>query len=164
MYKRQVQETRDGVLVLAHDSSLRRTTGRNGRLADLDYAELAQLDAGSWFSKEYAGEPVPTLQEAVEFCKGRIFMNIELKSLGDGSALPERVAALVEENDMLEQCVITSTSLKYLRRVKEANPEIRTGYIVSAAYGDYYKEEYVDFISMLSTSLSARLVLSLIHI
>ena len=153
-----VQETRDGVLVLAHDSSLRRTTGRNGRLADLDYAELAQLDAGSWFSKEYAGEPVPTLQEAVEFCKGRIFMNIELKSLGDGSDLPERVAALVEENDMLEQCVITSTSLKYLRRVKEANPEIRTGYIVSAAYGDYYKEEYVDFISMLSTSLSARLV------
>ena len=85
-------------------------------------------------------------------------MNIELKSLGDGSDLPERVAALVEENDMLEQCVITSTSLKYLRRVKEANPEIRTGYIVSAAYGDYYKEEYVDFISMLSTSLSARLV------
>ena len=153
-----VQETRDGVLVLAHDSSLRRTTGRNGRLADLDYAELAQLDAGSWFSKEYAGEQVPTLQEAVEFCKGRIFMNIELKSLGDGSDLPERVAALVEENDMLEQCVITSTSLRYLRRVKEANPEIRTGYIVSAAYGDYYKEEYVDFISMLSTSLSARLV------
>ena len=98
-----VQETRDGVLVLAHDSSLRRTTGRNGRLADLDYAELAQLDAGSWFSKEYAGEQVPTLQEAVEFCKGRIFMNIELKSLGDGSDLPERVAALVEENDMLEQ-------------------------------------------------------------
>lgn len=153
-----VQETKDGVLVLFHDSGLKRITGRGGRLRDLSYAQAEAEDVGSWFSGEFSGEKIPTLSEALEFCKGRIFMNIELKNMGSASDLPERAAAMIAEHDMTEQCVVTSTSLKYLERVKAANPDIRTGYILSAAYGGYYKEDYVDFVSMLSTSLSQGLV------
>lgn len=57
-----------------------------------------------------------------------------------------------------EQCVVTSTSYSYLKRVKKAVPDIYTGYIVSAAYGSYYKDESIDFISMLSSSVNQKLI------
>ena len=65
-----VQRTRDGVLVLVHDADLARTTGRRARVADTSYAELHRLDAGSWFSPAYAGEPVPTLEQALDVLDG----------------------------------------------------------------------------------------------
>ena len=59
---------------------------------------------------------------------------------------------------MEEQCVISSVRLSYLQRVKEACPELRTGYILPAAYGRYYENEYVDFISIRSSLVTRRLV------
>ena len=47
----------DGVPFLLHDATLRRTTNGHGRAADLSWSELARLDAGSWHSRAYAGEP-----------------------------------------------------------------------------------------------------------
>ncbi len=41
--------------------------------------------------------------------------------------------------------------LDYLKRIKEAEPELKTGYILAAAYGSYYKNEFVDFISIRSS-------------
>jgi glycerophosphoryl diester phosphodiesterase len=65
-----VQRTRDGVLVLAHDADLARTTGRHRAVGDLTYRELCRLDAGSWFSPAHAGEPVPTLEQALDVLDG----------------------------------------------------------------------------------------------
>ena len=65
-----VQRTRDGVLVLVHDTDLRRTTGRRTSVSGVTYAELSRLDAGSWFSPAYAGEPVPTLDQAIDVLDG----------------------------------------------------------------------------------------------
>ena len=69
-----VQRTRDGALVLLHDADLGRTTDAARvlprrapwRVADLIYEEVQRLDAGSWFSPAYAGERVPTLEEALD--------------------------------------------------------------------------------------------------
>lgn len=77
---------------------------------------------GSYFSKAYKGERIPTLEQALEACKGRMKLNIELKDMGKSSSLPEQVVQLVKEQDMEEQCVLTSVSLSYLKRVKEADP------------------------------------------
>ncbi|WP_081893308.1 glycerophosphodiester phosphodiesterase [Actinoalloteichus caeruleus] len=68
-----VQRTSDGEIVLMHDCTLDRTTDAadvfpdrdSYAVADLTLAELSRLDAGSWFGPEFAGEPVPTLREAV---------------------------------------------------------------------------------------------------
>lgn len=65
-----VQRTRDGVLVLVHDSELGRTTGRNRKVGDLTYRQLLRLDAGSWFSPVYAGERIPTLEQALDVLDG----------------------------------------------------------------------------------------------
>ena len=153
-----VQETSDGEVVLSHDTSLKRTTGVNKKVGDLTYEELKKLDAGSWFSEEYKDARIPSLREVMDFAKGRIDLNIEIKNLGGGSRLPEKVLALVEEYGMEEQCVITSTNLSYLRRIKELKPEIKTGYILSAAYGDYFADEAVDFISIRSNFVTDHVV------
>jgi len=69
-----VQRSRDGALVVMHDRTLVRTTNvqtvfptrASWRLADFSYDELMRLDAGSWKSQAFAGERVPTLEQAID--------------------------------------------------------------------------------------------------
>ena len=71
-----VQMTRDGVVMVTHDTSLRRCTGRNENIYDLTYNEVRKLDAGRWFGQKYTGAKVPTLEEVLDLCKGKIQLNI----------------------------------------------------------------------------------------
>ena len=153
-----VQETADGVIVLCHDTSLKRVAGINKKVSDLTLEQIKKLDVGSWFSSEYQGEQIPTLEEVMEYAKGKIDLNIEIKNLGNSSGLPEKVIELVEKYEMQEQCVITSTNRFYLKRVKAVNPEIRTGYIISAAYGNFYSDEFIDLISIRSSFVTERMI------
>lgn len=153
-----VQMTADGIVVLGHDASLKRVAGVNRSIQSLTFEELQRLDVGSWFGAEFAGEPIPTLAEVLEFCKGKLDLNIEIKSVRRDSDLPHRVVELILEHGMEEQCVVTSTSLNYLKQVKELAPQLRTGYIVSAAYGDFYSNEAVDFISIRHSFVNERLI------
>lgn len=153
-----VQESSDGYLVLCHDSSLKRVAGIKRNVSELTFEQLMELDVGSWFSPEFAGERIPTLEEVMAYAKGKINLNIEIKNAGSGSRMPEMVLKLIEEYGMEEQCVVTSTALKYLVRIKELNPDIKTGYIISAAYGRYYEEDSIDFISLRSSFVTKRLV------
>jgi glycerophosphoryl diester phosphodiesterase len=153
-----VQETADGVVVLGHDSSLRRVAGVNRTIGSYSLEELKGLDVGTWFSSDFKGEEIPTLEEVMEYCKGKINLNIEIKSAGDDSLLPEKVALLIDKYQMNEQCVVTSTRFVYLSRIKKLNEKIRTGYIVSAAYGNYYSSDDIDLISLQSSFVTERLV------
>lgn len=155
-----VQETLDGEVVLCHDSNLKRVAGISKKVSELTLEELKRLDVGSWFSVDYAGEQIPTLEEVMEYAKGRIDLNIEIKNSGNDSALPEKVTKLVEKHEMEEQCVITSTNRLYLKRVKEQNQDIRTGYIISAAYGNLYADDFIDFISIRSSFVTEKLIKS----
>ena len=56
-----VQETRDGEIVLLHDTNLSRVTGVDAKIWDLTYAEVSQLDAGIKFHKKFRGEKIPSL-------------------------------------------------------------------------------------------------------
>jgi len=58
-----VQLTADGIPVLIHDETVDRTTNGTGAVADLTFSQLRALDAGSWYSPEFAGTPVPSLDE-----------------------------------------------------------------------------------------------------
>ena len=105
------------------------------------------LTWGAIFQEEFAGEGIPTLEEALALCQGRLKLNIELKDLGADSCLPEKTAEIIREWGMEEQCVISSVRLSYLERVKAVCPELKAGLILPAAYGRYYEDESVDFIS-----------------
>ncbi|WP_276951970.1 glycerophosphodiester phosphodiesterase [Enterocloster lavalensis] len=153
-----VQTTSDGVVVVCHDLNLKRLAGVNRRLGSMTYGEVRDLDVGSRFGADFAGERIPTLEEALDDCKGRIKLNIELKNIGDRTDLPEQVVEMIRDREMQEQCVVTSVKLDYLVRVKEADPDLHTGYILPAAYGRYYDNDAFDFISLRSSFVTLGLV------
>ena len=75
-----VKLSRDGVCILMHDDLLRRTTNGRGEVAQYDIDELKRLDAGSWFSRRFAGEPIPTLEETLALClELDLDINLEIK-------------------------------------------------------------------------------------
>lgn len=153
-----VQETKDGEIVLLHDKSLYRTTGLKKNIWNVTYEELQELDAGSWFSKEFVDVKIPTLEEVLIACKGRIKLNIEVKNNGHNEHIVEKVVALIEEYDFERQCVISSVNLNFLVQVKELNADIKTGYVMSFAYGNFYDSDYVDFFSIKSSFITEEIV------
>ena len=75
-----VMLSRDGVPVLIHDETLQRTTDGRGAVARHTAAEIRPLDAGAWFAPEFAGERVPTLEEAVALLlELGLHANVEIK-------------------------------------------------------------------------------------
>jgi len=125
-----VQMSADGIIVLYHDQTLKKL-GLDRKISDLHYNEILAADAGRWFSPEYAGEKIPTLDQVMKLAKKRIKLNIELKMYDADSMLPEAVAKLIEWNGFERQCIVTSFDLDAIKRVKQANPAVKTGLIVS---------------------------------
>ena len=142
-----VQETADGVVVLLHDTDLMRIAGLDRMLADVTYDEIEDLDAGSWFSEEYAGERIPTLAEAIEVAHGRIGLQVELKFTGEGYGLAERVVQVIRENDFVSQAQIVSLDYAGVSQVEQRYPEFETGYIVFRAVGNIARLD-IDFLSI----------------
>src|SRR6185312_1960824 len=72
--------TADARPVVFHDDALDRTTDGAGLLNDTSFDVLQGLDAGSWFSRAFAGEMVPTLEEVLELLAGLCLgFNMEIK-------------------------------------------------------------------------------------
>ncbi len=154
-----VQQTRDGVLVVMHDSNLKRTTGMNKNIWDVDYADIQNLDAGSWFDPAYANARIPTLEETLQFVDKRAKLNIEIKPTKHGSdTLEQDVAELITQYQYTDACYVTSFSYGSLKKVKEVNPEIRTGYLMSVAYGQFYSLKYADAFSLNKVFVTSQVV------
>lgn len=154
-----VQQTRDGVLVVMHDSNLKRTTGVNKDIWDVNYADIQNLDAGSWFDPAYANARIPTLEETLQFVDKRAKLNIEIKPTKHGSdTLEQDVAELITQYQYTDACYVTSFSYGSLKKVKEANPEIRTGYLMSVAYGQFYSLKYADAFSLNKVFVTSQVV------
>jgi glycerophosphoryl diester phosphodiesterase len=130
-----VHLTKDGHVVLMHDDSLHRTTNGRGLVAEKTVDEIKKMDAGSWFDKAYAGEPVPTLDEVMDLVRGKMKLNIEIKISGLEPDIAERTIAVIHENEFSDQCVITSFDRATIEKVKVLAPDIRTGWIFSKIPG-----------------------------
>jgi len=85
--------TRDQGVILIHDDDLERTVGIKANVSDYDLEALRQMDAGSWKNERFAGEPLPTFAEALNFAKNRIGVYVEIKNMTDDTAL---MATLLE--------------------------------------------------------------------
>jgi glycerophosphoryl diester phosphodiesterase len=96
-----VQLTADGIPVVIHDGMIDRTTNGTGPVASMTYAQLAKLDAGSWFDRNFAGEKVPLLEAVLKRYVGKIHLHLELKS--EQPDLARRVAALLKSCHWLDE-------------------------------------------------------------
>ena len=153
-----VQMTKDGVVVVTHDTNMRRCTGRNQNVYDMTYDEVLKLDAGRWFGKKYAGTKIPTLEEVLDLCKGKIQLNIEIKPNAATPDLEAETLRIIREKGFENDCVITSQSYETLCKVKELAPEIPTGYILALGVGSYYDLPAADFFSVESTFITSGMV------
>ncbi|QAY68606.1 glycerophosphodiester phosphodiesterase [Paenibacillus protaetiae] len=124
-----VQMTADGRLVLIHDESVRRTTGFDALVKDLTFEELRKLDAGVWFSEEFAGETIPSLEELLALAKSaNIIVNIELKNgLIPYPDLERKVIETVRAYGLSDQVVLSSFNHYSLAVCKQLAPDIDTG-------------------------------------
>jgi glycerophosphoryl diester phosphodiesterase len=88
-----VRTSKDGVLYNLHDSTVNRTTNGSGRLRDLLGEEIDCLDAGSWFSPEFAGEKLPLLEALLEAIRGRagVFFDVKDADIHEVVAMVRRV-------------------------------------------------------------------------
>lgn len=154
-----VQQLKDGSIVLLHDSNFRRTTGQDKDVWEVDGAEVKNYDAGSLFSKDFKNEPVPTLAEALRTAKGHIHLMIEIKLSGHEQNLVKQVLEQVEEYDMMDECSIASLSLEVLKETKQINPKIKTVYITPMLLSDQYNIDYVDSYSIETTAMTKEMVL-----
>ena len=126
-----VQLSRDGVPILMHDFTLERTTNGTGLVKDHTLEELRKVDAGSWMNERFAGERIPTLEEALLAVKGRCTLNIELKAtLEMYPGLAEKVLELLEKHEMKDQVYMTSFDHELIRHVRTLDASVQTGLIV----------------------------------
>ena len=121
-----VQLTRDGHLVVFHDEYLDRTTNGHGLLGAHTLAELRELDAGSWFSPEFAGERIPTFEEVVEWSTDvGIPLNVELKTgpypFMDVN-LAVKVVEILKKYDRIGDCLCISFDHILIAEVKRRAP------------------------------------------
>ena len=128
-----LQCTADGLAVLIHDDDLGRTTDGRGSVRATRWETLRQLDAGSWFAKEFAGEPVPTLEDVLRSVgarSGRLYP--ELKGFGRVEDLA-RIVDTITSAGVLERTVAISMDWEALGLMRTHAPTLCVGYIVEAA-------------------------------
>lgn len=119
-----IQQARDGRLIVLHDTDFQRVAGLNQKVWETDYATVRTLDAGSHFSAEFAGagERIPTLDEMLVAAKGKIELMIELKAAGHETDLVPQTIERIQAAGIEEQCVIVSMDPDLLRQSKELAP------------------------------------------
>jgi len=133
-----VRMTRDGLLVLMHDNSLQRCTGQLGMVWDIRSEILDNLEAGAWFREDFSGEPVPLLDEVIDLVRGRMKLNIEVKTsrwqLHSIEVMTQRVIELLREKRFTEEAIVTSFDRRVVEEIEYFAPEICTGLIFEKSY------------------------------
>jgi glycerophosphoryl diester phosphodiesterase len=131
-----VQQARDGTLVVVHDPTLKRVAGVDSNVGDLDYAALSKLDVGSHHSPAFAGERIPTLAAVIALARGHARLSIEIKTNGrETEAFVPDFVALLRREDFLDHCNVISLEARFLQRVRALEPRIKIGMIITAKVG-----------------------------
>lgn len=119
-----VEKTRDGHLVCLHDSTVDRTTDGTGRVSELTLSEIRQLDAGSWFDPQFAGEKVPTVEEVLSLIAAHrqrdVLIAVDLKAEG----VEQEVVRLAEKHDVLQRLLFIGRTISepaVRQRIKQAS-------------------------------------------
>lgn len=125
-----VQRSADGILVLMHDRTVNRTTDGRGAIGELTWDEISELDAGSSFSPEFAGEPVPSLDSMLELIRDSpVNLVLEAKNPGLYPGIEQQIAETIQRFDTNDHVIVVSLDHGWLERFYELASNISTGYL-----------------------------------
>ena len=123
-----VHLSKDGEIIVIHDEELDRTTNGTGTVREMTVNELNRLDAGCWFSYEFEGEKIPTLEEVLDLAKGKIKLVIEIKNGPNYyEGIARKVVELVKQKKMAKRVIIISFDHECIKEVHDIDPSIETG-------------------------------------
>lgn len=128
-----VRLTGDGALVLCHDARLERTTTGQGRVSAHNLASLRRIDAGSWFAPEFAGERLPTFDEALALAAELgLAANVEIKAeRGQGAATVSAVTAALDRlGNRLPPVLVSSFLRPALAAMRDLAPFVPRGLLL----------------------------------
>lgn len=132
--------SQDGQIFLLHDDTLERTSNGWGIAGDLPWDKLLNVDAGSWFSGEFKGEPLPLLSQVAARCQQHGMMaNIEIKpSTGTDTQTGQVIAlAAIELWQGQTAPLLSSFSIEALEAAKNAVPELPRGLLLDEWRDDW---------------------------
>ncbi|MBV7404703.1 glycerophosphodiester phosphodiesterase [Enterobacter sp. ENT03] len=140
MIEFDVKLSQDGQIFLLHDDNLERTSNGWGVAGRLPWSDLLQVDAGSWFSTAFKGEPLPLLSQVAQRCREHGMMaNIEIKpTTGTGPLTGETVARAARElwADMTPP-LLSSFDIDALDAAQQAAPELPRGLLLDEWRDDW---------------------------
>lgn len=119
-----VRSTNDGHLVVMHDATVERTTNGKGAVADFTFAQLRALDAGSWFKPEFAGEKIPSAEEAITAIQSEAAPFMERKT-----GTVAQFIALLQRNPLRPEGIVMSFDYEFVVALKKAKPELHVGWV-----------------------------------
>lgn len=135
-FELDVHVSKDGQLIVMHDGDVSRTTNGKGEICDMTLAEIKQLDAGIKFSPLYAGEKVPTLEQALNLAQGKCGVVIEIKYGGKKyPGIEQKVVDCVRAKNMVDKVLVISFDPESCKTVKKIEPKIKCGVL----YGEPLK-------------------------
>ncbi|WP_413363435.1 glycerophosphodiester phosphodiesterase [Lysinibacillus sp. 3P01SB] len=154
-----LQRSKDGKLVVIHDTTVDRTTDGTGKVGDLTFEQLRSLDAGSWKAEQFAGEQIPTFEEILDRYHGKIGILIELKAPELYPGIEEQVAAALKERNLHkpqnEKIILQSFNFESMKKMDKLLPKVPIGVLTSnrshttaealqefSTYADWFNPSY----------------------
>lgn len=129
--------TADHQIVVMHDLLVDRTTDGTGAVKDLSAADIAKLDAGSWYDPRFAGERIPTLRDVLDLAHELdLVLEVEVKEKLHLDAYTAALKTALADPRDLGRVMMISFDHAHLKSIKAAIPGIRTGGIVHERYAD----------------------------
>ncbi len=150
-FETDVHLTADDHIVICHNYTVDETSNGSGNVSDMTLERLRDLDFGSYYSADFAGTQLPTLEEFLEICTDSSIkvMNIEIKEPKNGSKeIADKTITAVKEYGLFDKLLISSFDPAILVQCKKVDPNCKTGFLYSPDRSvTYYKMlfGYVDF-------------------
>ena len=134
MIELDVRLTKDGEVVVIHDSLLARTAHSAGRVEARTFEHLRSLDVGAWFDSKFRGERIPLLEEVLQLAAGHVGLNIEMKvrrTSPTAELLVQAVAALAAAWKDRLPLLVSSFHRPAIDKFRTLQPDVPAWYIYS---------------------------------
>jgi glycerophosphoryl diester phosphodiesterase len=136
--------SKDRRVVIIHDLTVDRTTDGSGRVADLTFDELRKFNASFLFRDQYPDQKIPTLEEVLDLCRGKIRINIELTNyFSPFDQLAVEVSRIINHYQVQEEVIVSAFHPIPLNKFHALSPEVQIGFLARKGWQGYLSRSWL---------------------
>ena len=131
-----IQLTKDGKIVVIHDWKVDRTTTGRGFVYELDFGYIRSLDAGQWYTKDFIGEVVPTLEEVLDILPNDMMLNIEIKDTArKHSNIEEKMLEVLKKYpEKFDNIIVSSFHHDKIKKLQKLEPKLKLALLTDSEF------------------------------